>query len=272
MPVTFLHEGRAVDYTPPVAKTAGDVVVQGDLVGVVRIDIPANRLGALALEGVFEFPKPTGVALSVGQKVYWDAANLRVSADPSVGKLVGRVVRDASSADTVVAIRLGIQAAADLLYSAEAASALVTNTVAETEFDKQVMIPAGTLQVGDVIRVRAQAIAPSTNGTDTLTLRLKLGNTVIAATAAVDVANNDIGYLEADLAIRTVGAAGTFVATGLQGLGVEGTATAKPFKMTQAALDTTVAQTLKASAQWSAANAANQVRLDLLDVELLRKS
>jgi predicted RecA/RadA family phage recombinase len=271
MPAQFIHEGIAIDHTPAVARTAGDVVVQGDLIGIVRTDIPANRLGALALEGVFEVPKQAGVAHTTGQKVYWDATNLRVSSDPSVGKLFGRVTKDASTTDTVVQVNLDMQACPDLLYSAEAGSTVITNTVAETDFDKQVTIPANTLQVGDVIRVRGEAIAPSTNATDTLTLKLKVGNTVVVATAAVDVANNDIGYLEADLVVRTIGAGGTFVACGVQALGTEGTVTAKPFKMSSTAIDTTVSQTVKASAQWSVANAANQVRLDVLNVEVLRK-
>ncbi|MBI3866813.1 MAG: DUF2190 family protein [Planctomycetia bacterium] len=271
MPVTFVHEGDAIDYTPAVAKTAGDVVVQGDLIGVVRIDIAANRLGALALEGVFDFPKAGGVAFTTGQKTYWDATNLIASSDPSVGRLLGRVVKDAVSADTAVRILLDMQAVPALLYSAEVASSLITNTVAETDFDKSVTIPAGTLQVGDVIRVRGEVIAISTNSTDTLTIRLKIGATVIVVTAAVDVANNDIGYVEADVVVRTVGAGGTIVACGVQALGTEGTVTAKPFKLASTAIDTTVAQTVKASAQWSVANAGNQVRLDVLDVELLRK-
>lgn len=271
MAVTFVHEGDAIDYTPAVAKTAGDVVVQGDLIGIVAIDIPANRLGALALEGVFDFPKSGAVSFTTGQKVYWDATNLIASSDPSVGRLIGRVVKDAATSDATVRILLDMQAVPALLYSAEAASTVITNTVAETDFDKQVTIPANTLQVGDVIRVRGQAIAPSTNSTDTLTLRLKIGATVVVATAAVDVANSDIGYLEADVVVRTVGANGTIVAGGVQALGTEGTVSAKPFKLASTAIDTTVAQTVKASAQWSVANAGNQVRLDVLDIELLRK-
>jgi predicted RecA/RadA family phage recombinase len=272
MPVYFIHEGSAIDYTPAVAKTAGDVVLLGDLLGIVRNDIPANRLGALAVEGVFEFPKQAGTALTTGQKVYWDATNLRVAGDPGVGRLVGRVTKDAASADTTVRVLIEMQASADLLYSAEAASAVITNTVTETAFDKSVTIPANTLQVGDVLRVRAQGICPSTNSTDTLNVRLKVGTVVLIATGAVDVANNDIFHIEADMVVRTIGAAGTIVASGLQALGTEGTVTAKPAKLASTVLDTTVAQAVAVSAQWSVANAGDQVRLDVLDVELLRKS
>jgi hypothetical protein len=62
------------------------------------------------------------------------------------------------------------------------------------------------------------------------------------------------------------------VASGLQALGVEGTVAAKPGKLAASALDTTAAQTVAITATWSVANTANQVRLDVFDVELLRKA
>lgn len=159
---------------------------------------------------------------------------------------------------------------ASLLYEATAASAAVTTTASETAFDKSYTIPANFLRVGDVIHVVAQVIATATNSTDTLTLKLKIGSTVIVATAAVDVANNDIGYIEADLVIRSIGASGTFVATGVQGLGVPGTVTAKPFLLASTAIDTTATQALTVSATWSTNNAGNSCRLDVLSVEMNR--
>lgn len=156
-----------------------------------------------------------------------------------------------------------------VVLSSSAASAAVTNTVTETNFDKTFVIPAGSLQVGQVIRVRAQAIATSTNSTDTLNVRLKFGSTTILATGALDVANNDLAYIEADVVIRTIGASGTMVAAGLTCIGVEGTATAKPGKLASTTVDTTAAITVAVSAQWSVASASNSVRLDVFDAEIL---
>ena len=45
---TFVQDGCAIDYTPGAAIAAGDVVVQGDLVGVAKRPIAANDLPALA--------------------------------------------------------------------------------------------------------------------------------------------------------------------------------------------------------------------------------
>ena len=86
MTVKFIHRGDAIDYTPSSDVSAGDVVVQEDLVGVAKLDIKANALGALAVSGVFDFPKATGTntGLAAGAKVYWDTAGkVVVDADGS---------------------------------------------------------------------------------------------------------------------------------------------------------------------------------------------
>lgn len=102
----FAHEGAAVDYTPGAAVAAGDVVVQGDLVGIARLNIPAGALGALAVTGVFDFAKATNVAYSVGALLYWDDADKIVTTTTSGNKLIGKVVRAAATTDPSVRVRL----------------------------------------------------------------------------------------------------------------------------------------------------------------------
>lgn len=106
----FIHEGGSVDYTPAVDVSAGEVILQGDLVGISSLDIPANRLGAINLEGVYDIAKATGgaTAIAVGTKVYWDAGNSVVTADDNAGanKYVGKTVKAAGDNDAVVRVRL----------------------------------------------------------------------------------------------------------------------------------------------------------------------
>jgi predicted RecA/RadA family phage recombinase len=103
---TFVQDGESIDYTPVADVAAGDVVVQGDLVGVAKLDIKANKLGALAVGGVFDFAKLAALALAVGTIVYWDdAAN--VATNVAAGnKQIGKVVRAAAAADATVRVRL----------------------------------------------------------------------------------------------------------------------------------------------------------------------
>lgn len=156
------------------------------------------------------------------------------------------------------------------LYESTAASAAVTTTSSETDFDKTYAIPANALRVGDIIRIRAQVIATATNATDTLTLKLYVGSTVLLATGAVDVANNDIGLIEFEFVVRTIGASGTMVGNGRWSLGVPGTATVRSESLASTTLDTTAAKTIKVSATWSSNNAGNSCRLDQLSVVSVR--
>ena len=106
----FVGEGEAVDYKPAVDVKAGEVKVQGELVGVSRRDIPAGTLGALAVTGVFDFPKAsgTGAAIAAGSKVYWDADDGFAGTDEDGGanKFLGKAVRAASNDDAEVRVRL----------------------------------------------------------------------------------------------------------------------------------------------------------------------
>lgn len=155
---------------------------------------------------------------------------------------------------------------ADLLYATDDSSQTVTDTTDETEFDNSYTIPAGTLNAGDVIRVQVTGYTPSTNSTDTLTVKLKIGSTVLVATAATDVANNDAFVLEATLVFRAVGASGSFTSTGKSTIGAEGTATVRPDILIPTAVNTTVGLKLAATAQWSAASADNQAIMTQMTV------
>ncbi|TVQ33885.1 MAG: DUF2190 family protein [Phycisphaeraceae bacterium] len=106
----FVHEGGMVDYTPSSNVAAGDVVVQGELVGVAKQPIAADALGALAVQGVFDFPKATGgaTAIAAGALLHWDAANelATTDADGGANKLIGKSVAAAGDGDATVRIRL----------------------------------------------------------------------------------------------------------------------------------------------------------------------
>jgi len=110
MSTKYIQTGAAVDYTPGADVKSGAVVVQGDLVGVAKLDIPAGKLGALAVTGVFDFPKATGTgaAIAAGTRVYWDTTDQVAKADSETGanKELGKTVKAASDADAVVRVRL----------------------------------------------------------------------------------------------------------------------------------------------------------------------
>lgn len=113
----FVQEGLSINYTPATAVAAGDIVDLGELVGVAKVPIEANALGALSVEGVFGVVKSgsAGPVFAVGEPVFWDTVNqLAVRTGASGCILLGVCVAAAGASDTSVRARLrphGIPAA-----------------------------------------------------------------------------------------------------------------------------------------------------------------
>ncbi len=104
----YVQDDETIEYTPSADVAAGQVVAQGDLIGVAKTPIAANKLGSLAVEGIFDCPKATGTGsgIAVGTTVYWDATNSVVTATAQGNKLLGKTVAAAADADTTVRVRL----------------------------------------------------------------------------------------------------------------------------------------------------------------------
>jgi predicted RecA/RadA family phage recombinase len=106
----FIQDGLSVDYAPGSDVAAGQVIVQGDLVGVAKRPIAANELGSLAIVGVYDFAKEAGggVTFAVGAIAYWDATNKVAVATDGGGtnKRLGKTVLAAADADATVRVKL----------------------------------------------------------------------------------------------------------------------------------------------------------------------
>jgi predicted RecA/RadA family phage recombinase len=108
MTATYVQKGDSIDYTPEADVSAGDVVVLGtNLIGIAKLDIKANELGALSLVGVFDMPKETGNNKDIAQGVnaYWDTVSQVVTTDDA-NQFLGKSIQAAGEDDTSVRIRL----------------------------------------------------------------------------------------------------------------------------------------------------------------------
>jgi predicted RecA/RadA family phage recombinase len=105
MQAQFVHDGKAVDFTPIVDVTVGSI--QNDLVGITKRDIKAGSLGSIAVEGVFDIPKDPSLAadFEAGTKVYVDEDGVVVT-DEVGNKYLGKVAADAAASDSFVRVRL----------------------------------------------------------------------------------------------------------------------------------------------------------------------
>lgn len=105
----FVQDGCAIDYTPAAAVAAGDVVSLGALIGIAKSPIDASKVGALAIEGVFDFLKSgsAGPVFAIGDAVHWDTVNGLATRTGGSGHLfLGTAIAAAATGDTTVRVRL----------------------------------------------------------------------------------------------------------------------------------------------------------------------
>lgn len=102
---SYVQGDCLIDHTPSSAVAAGDVVVLNDLITVAPRPIAANKLGAVAIEGVHSMPKASG-AIGQGALVYWDSTNSNITTTSSGNKRAGKAAAAAASADTTVQVIL----------------------------------------------------------------------------------------------------------------------------------------------------------------------
>jgi hypothetical protein len=153
-----------------------------------------------------------------------------------------------------------------LLYALLSAGTALTNSTTETVLGSY-EIPANGLQAGKVYQLSGAVVATATNSTDTLRIRVRVGpttltGTVVADSAAVDVANGDVVAWNLTATVRNTGSTSVVLVSGFcSAPGAEGTATAR-VAFESLSLDSTVAQKIEATGVWSVANAGNSCRCD----------
>ena len=108
----FFQEGHYIDYITDVDIVGGTVVVIGDLIGVVDVDVLAGQLASMHVDGVYEVEKTshasTGIAFTMGKPVFWDTTNKVAVAATGAGIVpMGICTQAATKTDNSVFVRLG---------------------------------------------------------------------------------------------------------------------------------------------------------------------
>lgn len=101
----YIQRGDVLDVTLAADVASGGVVVAGELVGVATTAGVTGDVVSVNLCGVFEVAKATG-AISLGAKVYWDAANSNATTTASGNKQIGHAWVAALSGDATVQVKL----------------------------------------------------------------------------------------------------------------------------------------------------------------------
>lgn len=157
----------------------------------------------------------------------------------------------------------------------QAVSATIGNDGAETAYNRSYTIPANRLVAGSVIHIKAcvQVIGAAA-GAETLLNNVRIGGlagTLLAATTAVNGVQNEVTFFDIIVIIRTAGSAGTLVAMGFKSeLAASAAGVLDPVFLGSTAINTTVAQQIVVTADWSAAAADATSALQILEVEINR--
>ena len=159
-----------------------------------------------------------------------------------------------------------------LLYANTTDSNTVTNTTTETDFNTTYSLPANALTVGKCVRIRCTGKFAQLSGT--LTLKFYIGANVHLTTNALTLtpSSTEFWHYEGTFIVRSVGAGGTLLGQGISIMGTNRSQIAHSDASgsgSATTIDTTASATVKCSAQFGTANAANSITLQNITIEVL---
>src|SRR5258706_674206 len=150
----------------------------------------------------------------------------------------------------------------------------VASTAAETPFTSSYMLPANTLAVGSVIRVKLYGLYSTALTPPTLVAKLKAGGTTLLTTGSLTTIGsltNTGWWAEGALIVTAIGASGTIEAQGYAEFATAAT-TGLSVNLTNTAaigsIDTTATQALTVTVQWGTSSASNTITLREMTVDI----
>lgn len=103
----YKQEGGTLTLTPAAAVAAGEGYLFGAaLFGVALAPVAANAAGPFGTEGVWELAKTSAIAISVGDRLFWDATNKCVNKTATDQVCIGIAVSAADAASDTVLVKL----------------------------------------------------------------------------------------------------------------------------------------------------------------------
>lgn len=252
--------------TPPTVSLAGP---DDEAIGETEAAADAGRPVTVRLYGRIAKREVAG-AVTQYARVY-EAAAGRVDDALTGGPGAGVALTGASNAGERISVLEDPQRSH---FSGVRAVAVADSTAitaaAEATFDNASKTLNGAdLRVGDIIHVVVGVVINTTTGSETVTVRLKLGTETICTSEAPDATNGDICYIDAYIVVRELGATGKILAYGVIGNGVQGTVTAKPFRKAEATED--ISGNVAITVTSEASNTGESVECECFIVDVKRK-
>lgn len=104
---TFLQPGGVLELAAPTGGcTSGVGYLIGGFFCIATVTAAAGARANFMVVGVHTLAKTSGETWTEGQPAFWDATNLKVSTDATIGVPIGAVALAAASADVTGSVRL----------------------------------------------------------------------------------------------------------------------------------------------------------------------
>ena len=104
----FVQRGDILTFVPTAAVASGVGYLYGtSLFGVATTDVASGAAGEFLVEGVVEIAKTSALAITAGDRLFWDAANKCVNKTATSQQCVGIAIADAANPSPTVLMKLG---------------------------------------------------------------------------------------------------------------------------------------------------------------------
>ncbi len=106
---TFVQPGRSITVAAPMGGvTSGAGVLIGNLFGIAQGDALDTEDVEILTEGVAEIAKTSALAISVGDRLFWDNTNKVVNKTAAAQVCVGVAVTVAANPSAIVRMKLAV--------------------------------------------------------------------------------------------------------------------------------------------------------------------
>lgn len=105
---SYIQPGNTLSLAPGANVASGVGYLFGtSLFGVAAEDVASGVVGAFVTEGVVEIAKTSALAITAGDRLFWDATNKVVNKTLTSQQCVGIALADAANPSSAVIMKLG---------------------------------------------------------------------------------------------------------------------------------------------------------------------
>lgn len=106
--INYIQPGDTLSLAPAADVDSGIGYLFGaTLFGVAKGDVVSGAVGAFQITGVVEIAKTSALAITAGDRLFWDATNKCVNKTTTAQMCVGRAIADAANPSSTVLMLLG---------------------------------------------------------------------------------------------------------------------------------------------------------------------